>query len=159
MGFKSKGGKYFANPAVGRQHDRDAEAKPVAREPEIDDGEPGKGKSIVHKVEIHAPDSVENPSPGQHHTVTTDADGNEEHADHASAEEAHQHAGEAMGVGEDHDLGGEQEDDPEAQAEICPECGAEMQGGTCPECGYTDDKGAIAGQHEEEQDPGDHEYR
>jgi hypothetical protein len=150
MGFKGKSGKYFANPAIGRQHERESSAKQPEPQ-ESSAAEDGHG-SNVHSVTMHHPDDPKNPSPGSHHSVTRQADGNEEHADHASAEEMHQHAGDAMGVGsDDHELGGPEEEDPDATEEICPECGAEMQGGTCPECGYSADKGAIAGQHEEEE--------
>lgn len=157
MGYKSKGGKFFNNPAIGRQHDKDeAAGKGVAREEKIDDGEPGpSGHNDVHQVTMHYPDDPENPSPGQHHSVTRHADGSEDAVDHASADEMHQH----VTGGEDHELGDADEDQPDGETEICPNCGAEMQGGECPNCGYSADKGAVAGQHEEEQDPGDHEYR
>lgn len=159
MGFKSKSGRYFANPAIGRQHDRDA-GQPVAREHQVDDGEPGSGKDIAHKVTIHAPESVDNPSPGNHHTTVTHADGNEEEMDHGSADEAHAHAGEQMGVGEEeHELGDADEDEPDEEEQNCPECGTPLEGGTCPKCGYSADKGAESGEHEEDEDPGDHEYR
>jgi len=117
-------------------------------EPSRDGAEQGDGP---HRVTIHGPNDPENPSPGNHHTVTHHADGSEEHADHASAEEAGAHASEQLGG---HELGDPGEDAGEEQAEVCPECGAEMEGGTCPECGYSADKGAIAGQHEEEEQAG-----
>lgn len=96
--FKSQDGKVFHNPAVGRQHDKDAAAgkaeKPrMERETTVEDGE---DHGRVHKMEIHHPDGADNPSPGKHHTVAHHEDGHEEHMDHDSSEEAHAHSQEQM---------------------------------------------------------------
>ena len=155
--YKAKDGKAFHNPAIGRQHDRDAAAgkKPeVKREPEIADG--GSSSGEPHKVEIYHPDAEDNPSPGKHHTMVRDAEGNEDHQDHESAEEAHAHVAPG-GNGDDqefdeHHLGDPEEDGGEAQAETCPECGGEMQGGVCEECGYSADENAIAGHGQDERE-------
>lgn len=159
--YKSSDGKSYHNPAVGREHDRNAAAGKApgktrsagAAEPQEHDG--GGDHGEVHKVEIHHPDGAENPNPGKHHTVTTHEDGHEEHMDHGSAEEAHAHVApeggdEGLNAESGEDMGGPEE-------ETCPECGAAMDGETCPECGYSADDHAIQG--EPEEDAGDHEYR
>lgn len=108
--FKSKSGKQFFNPAVGRQHDRDeAAGKGKEEKPRMEssmkDGE-GDDHGPVHKMEIHHPDGAENPSPGKHHTVAHHEDGHEEHMDHDSSEGAHAHSQSQMmdqGLDEEHE--------------------------------------------------------
>lgn len=122
----SKDGKHFFNPARAREHDRNAAApKPGDNRSEGGHVEGGK------KTEYFSPDHPENPSPGKHHVVVHHADGSEEHSDHESHGEAHDHARNMTDEGQGD--GGTQ---GSAEEGVCPDCGGAMVDGKCEECGY-----------------------
>lgn len=155
MAFSKKLNRHFHNPAVMRDHERNADApKPGEAFDKVRNGAGHEGDGQDHggvvKAEVHSPDSPDNPSPGQHHVVLHHADGHEEHSDHATAEEAHAHAAEASGGdGEERSSQEDGQVGSEAEEGVCPDCGGAMVDGKCQECGYEDGSGSGGDQDED----------
>lgn len=153
MVFSKKLNKNFHNPAVMRDHERNADApKPREAFEKVRKGAGhtnGEDHGGVVGTEVHSPDSPNNPSPGNHHVVVHHADGHEEHSDHASAEEAQRHAEEAGGDGGEEKSGLMDDQDGDDEAGVCPECGGAMVDGRCQECGYEDSGSEMSGAGEE----------
>lgn len=98
MGMVTKKGKYFANPAIGRAHERDEEQEGGGKRPERSGSghEPPEHRSggSAHSVHIFRDEN------GAHHTVAHHPHG-VEHEEHGSLDEAMDHAkGQMEGEGE-----------------------------------------------------------
>ena len=105
---------YHPIPAVRRAREKFSGMKPGEPAPEHGKPEHGKHHGKPHKAEHFRPESPENTSPGKHHTVLHHADGQEEHMDHASADDAMNHIQQAMGDQQEpdaDDMGGPPDND------------------------------------------------
>jgi hypothetical protein len=120
---------FHPNPQVRRAREADGGKKqPEGKKPIEKKDDAGKGPA--HSVEISRKDDGSG-----YHSITRHADGNEDHQDHASYDEAEQHARSMHG--EDGDDMGEME---EESSEVCPDCNGEG----CETCGGTGVKQAQA---------------
>lgn len=101
MGMTTKSGRYFANPSIGRAHER-AEGSALERESKTreaerdDEGRDAAGHARGGARSVH----VFRGADGTHHVVAHHEDG-PEFTEHGSADEAMDHAKQAMSPGSD----------------------------------------------------------
>ena len=110
MGMTTKSGKYFANPSLGRAHERaeESESRPKGKKaPERErasENEPSEHHGGARSVHIFADEA------GTHHVAAHHPHG-VEHSEHGSLDEAMDHARGQMEGGAEHEQG-----EPEGEA-------------------------------------------
>jgi len=113
MGMLGKSGKYFANPAIGRAHERSARDEAAPKGASAEEKEPQEGEESPegHAGDAHAV-HVHHMGGGRFHSVTHGPSGSQM-KEHGSLEEAHQHVRDAFAA---HEGGGNGEEAGETAA-------------------------------------------